>query len=47
MEGAGGESQGESHLFASEKLLNSTCDPREKAPKSQCDPEDEGCEVVT
>lgn len=29
------ESQGESHLFASEKLLNSMCDLRERALKSQ------------
>lgn len=34
-ERARGESQGESHLFASEKLLNSMCDLRERALKSQ------------
>lgn len=34
-ERARGESQGESHLFASEKLLNSMCGLRESALKSQ------------
>lgn len=34
-ERARGESQGESHLFASEKLLNSMCDLGERALKSQ------------
>lgn len=47
-EGRGGEggSQGESHLFASEKLFNSTCDLREKAPKSRCDAEYERREAA-
>lgn len=42
----GGGSQGESHLFASEKLFNSTCDLREKAPKSRCDAEYERREAA-
>lgn len=41
-----GGSQGESHLFASEKLFHSTCDLREKAPKSRCHAEYERREAA-